>query len=140
LSLWDDSTEVDEMLGPEGPAAEIWALLLSDEVPGFGTARTNKLLGRKRPHLFPVWDSVLQNALAPPKLHLWPSMRQALRGDAGRARLELLTEMRAEVGLPKALSPLRVLDVIVWMRNHGADQVDAHRHLYGQLAPGVNGA
>lgn len=134
--LWDESDAVDEAISKGGAANELWSLLLSSAFRGLGEARVNKLLARKRPNLLPVWDSVIQEALAPPRRGFWRPMRSALVGDDGRRRLCKIEELRTSADLSADLSPLRILDVVVWMRNHGAAQVEAHRHLHKRITPG----
>lgn len=137
LCLWDHDSGVDDAIAAEGPAAQIWQILRSSEVYDFGWVSANKLLGRKRPHLLPVWDNVLNDALTPGDEPLWRPMREALRADGCR-RVERLTDLRRAAGLSPALSLLRVLDAVVWMRNKGAGQVEAHRHLFDPILPAAN--
>lgn len=112
-SLWDDDG-VDELLALDGPARALWAL--AESLPGFGETRSNKLLARKRPHLFPVWDEVVQTALSPPIRNFWIPLRSALR-ENDNARVTRLLEIRQKAGLSEHISPLRVLDVIVWVQS-----------------------
>lgn len=135
LRLWDESDAVDEAISKGGAADDLWNLLLSNAFPGFGEARVNKLLARKRPNLLPVWDSVIQAALAPPRRGFWRPIRSALVGDDGRRRLRQIEKLRSSADLAADLSPLRILDVVVWMRNHGAAQVEAHHHLDQPITP-----
>lgn len=82
---------------------------------GIGPVVASKLLSRKRPRLVPVIDSVVLIALGQPGGG-YKTTRRALarwlRDDAAlRDRLFQLAS-----GLPGGVSPLRALDVAVWMR------------------------
>ena len=88
-----------------------WTLL--EEPHGMGWVITNKLLARKRPRLIPVYDGVVRCAFGKPD-GLW-SLLLTLFAD-GRLE-ESLTHVRSTAGVPETVTPLRVLDVIVWMRH-----------------------
>ena len=120
IALWD--CDAERLIGQSGPGERLWNRIR--EVPGFGDTRTNKLLARKRPELFPVWDKVIQKALNPPKHDFWRPLRDALVED-GMHRVERLRTLRGLAGIDD-VSLLRVLDVVIWMRNHGARQVCRH--------------
>lgn len=82
----------------------------------------SKLLARKRPHLVPIRDQhVLAGLLG--EGHdgrLTRPLRDALAAEAEvRGRLE---KLRTEAG-DTTLSLLRVLDIVVWMRVHGANSL-----------------
>ena len=68
-----------EHLVNDSPADRAWRLLKLEADTGFVTA--GKLMARKRPHLIPVYDSVVRCALEEPK-HVWLSL-QAVLSDAG---------------------------------------------------------
>ncbi|ANS31121.1 hypothetical protein R1CP_32490 [Rhodococcus opacus] len=75
--------------------------------------KATKLIARKRPRLYPIWDSVVSQVLGTERAHLNP-VREALRADAGALHRRLLS-IREEAGLPEEISALRVFDVIAWM-------------------------
>lgn len=90
-----------------------WDLL--EEPHGMGWVITNKLLARKRPRLVPVYDRVVRCAYGRPD-GLW-NWLFAMFAD-GDARLnDRLLAAREVAGVSPAVSALRVLDVIVWMRH-----------------------
>ncbi|MFC9839742.1 DUF6308 family protein [Rhodococcus sp. NPDC127530] len=93
----------------------LWAL------PGIGQTKATKLIARKRPRLYPIWDSVVSQVLGTERSHLNP-VREALRADGGALHHRLLS-LREEAGLPEEISALRVFDVIAWMdgKNRGLD-------------------
>lgn len=78
----------------------------------------HKLLARKRPHLLPVYDSVLRDALQGSTRAFWLPLRNELLQQGG-ALVDRLAQLRDDAGLPPETPLLRVLDVAVWMRNFG---------------------
>jgi len=111
VPLWDN--EAEELIKDDGPADSVWHLLESQDGVGWVTA--GKLLARERPALIPVYDDVVRCAFDRPK-EIWKALRDALRQDDGsfRAELEKLSK-RAEI--PAGITPLRALDVALWMRH-----------------------
>ena len=83
-------------------------------VPGIGITIATKLIARKRPRLYPIWDTVVTKALDTQDAHLIP-IHAALRGNNQlRARL---VQARAAADLPEHISELRILDVLAWMQD-----------------------
>jgi hypothetical protein len=66
-----------------------------------------KLLAHKRPHLLPVYDQVVQDALQPHQDGFWVPLLGVAQGKGHRGPLE---ELRAGLGRPD-ISLLRILDV-----------------------------
>lgn len=100
-----------DLLAPTSHADIAWTLL--QEPHGMGWVITNKLLARKRPALIPVYDGVVKCAFGNPS-GFW----SLLLGMFADGRLEeSLSRVRAIAGVPDTVTPLRVLDVIVWMRH-----------------------
>lgn len=90
-----------------------------DSIYGIGHVTRSKLLARKRPHLVPIRDQHVLLALAD-RDHgpFTQPLRDALAsGEELIARLQELRQERMHLSL------LRVLDIIVWMRAHGAASV-----------------
>ncbi|RYF87837.1 MAG: hypothetical protein EON95_21265 [Caulobacteraceae bacterium] len=106
-----DLVDEPDPLTPGWPAWDLetalWAL------PGIGRTKATKLIARKRPRLYPIWDSVVSQVLGTERSHLNP-VREALRADDG-ALHNRLESLRGEAGLPEEISALRVFDVIAWM-------------------------
>ena len=115
LTLVDD--DAPAILDDSGPAAELWSVVR--KVDGFGPTRTSKLLARKRPRLIPVFDSVVaaELGLKGPLDH-WTVMRDLVTQDEG-ALWQRAERIRAEVGLDDAVTPLRIIDIVLW--RHGKD-------------------
>lgn len=112
-----DVTIADEdaadLLMDGGPADTAWHLL--EEPDGMGWVTAGKLLARKRPHLIPVYDSVVRCAYGhPPKFWTW--LQPLFATNEGLLNSRLVT-VRDKAGVPAEVSPLRVLDVIVWMHH-----------------------
>ncbi|MYR07381.1 hypothetical protein GTV32_14160 [Gordonia sp. SID5947] len=88
------------------------------EVAGIGLTIATKLIARKRPRLYPIWDTVVSEVLGTRGgPHLVP-IHSALRTDPDLRRRIVAARKRAE--LPDTISELRVLDVIAWMQHQGS--------------------
>ncbi|MFW7414098.1 DUF6308 family protein [Demequina sp. SO4-18] len=98
-------------------ASELWRVIRT--VPGFGPTRTSKLLARKRPLLIPIYDSVIAAELGlSSSLNHWHTMRDLVTREDG-AFYRRAARLREEAGLSPSISPLRVIDIILW--RHGKD-------------------
>lgn len=101
------------------PPWELWRTVFT--VPGFGAVSTSKLLARKRPHLFPIYDSVVAKALGiSGDGNHWDVMVDIFEDEARRGHIEKLRE-HSDAPVQE-LSLLRIFDIVVWME---------HRHLAG---------
>jgi hypothetical protein len=102
-----------DLLAAGGPADVAWSLLEQSRNMGWVTA--GKLLARKRPYLVPVYDNVVRCAFGrPAKPWKWLHDRFA---ESGGVLAERLAAVREAAGVSPSVSPLRVLDVLVWMRH-----------------------
>ncbi|MEV4656822.1 DUF6308 family protein [Micromonospora sp. NPDC049301] len=111
VSLADD--EALQYITDGGPADQAWHLLKNNGGVGWVTA--GKLLARKRPCLVPVYDEVVRCAYRTGG-GFWSCLHERLREDGG-VLVDRLTRLRAEAELPPEITPLRVLDVVFWMRH-----------------------
>jgi Family of unknown function (DUF6308) len=111
VNLWN--AEAKGLIEKGGPADGLWRLLEKQDGAGWVTA--GKLLARKRPALIPVYDNVVRCAFGWPQ-NIWTALRDALRQDDGGFRAAL-DDVRQRAGLPRQVTPLRVLDVAIWMRH-----------------------
>ncbi len=103
------------LIGPAGPAEAAWQLLEQQYDLGYVTA--GKLLARKRPELIPVWDRVVRCAMGyPPPQAVWQWFHERMSADNG-ALTQALIAVRDTAGVTASVTPLRTLDVIVWMRH-----------------------
>ena len=76
-------------------------------LPGIAQTKATKLIARKRPRLYPIWDSVVSQVLGTARAHLNP-VREALRADDGALHHRLLS---IRGGVPMVfVKPLRGLD------------------------------
>ncbi|MGF7124790.1 DUF6308 family protein [Rhodococcus sp. TAF43] len=103
--------EADEMT-PESPAWRLETALWT--VPSVGRTVASKLIARKRPRLYPIYDRVVGEVLDTKKAHLNP-VRQALR-DNDRELHNRLVALRERAELPAAVPAIRILDVLAWMQ------------------------
>jgi hypothetical protein len=111
VPLWSD--DAASLVEKGGPADSLWQLL--DDQEGVGWVTAGKLLARKRPSLIPVYDHVVRCAVGRPE-DFWTALRNALRHDDGRLLADV-TELIHAAELPPAVTPLRALDVTVWMHH-----------------------
>ena len=103
------------LISEESPAWKLWEQIGS--IRGMGPVLTDKLLARKRPHLLPVYDSVVKAAIQRNRNRYWLPIWNELRAGDG-ALVGHLQRIRSLSGLAaQDASLLRVLDVAIWMRN-----------------------
>ncbi|MEU2169569.1 DUF6308 family protein [Micromonospora chersina] len=107
------SAEASPLIDRRGPADRAWRLLKNAD--GIGWVVAGKLLARKRPKLVPVYDEVVSCAFRTRK-GFWCWLHGMLT-EENKVLAERLTRLRRRAGLPDAISLLRVLDVVVWMRH-----------------------
>ncbi|BDC70200.1 DUF6308 family protein [Prescottella equi] len=107
----DLADEADE-LTPESPVCRLEAALWT--VPSIGRTVASKLIARKRPRLFPIYDRVIGEVLDTKQAHL-ESVRTALRADDGALQRRLVS-LRERAGLDEAVPALRILTVLAWMQ------------------------
>ncbi|QOW00163.1 DUF6308 family protein [Rhodococcus pyridinivorans] len=111
----DLADEEDEMT----PTSPVWQLEEAlRTVPSVGRTTASKLIARKRPRLYPIYDTVVADVLRTERAYLEPT-RSALRADGRRLHTRLLA-IRDTAGLESTISAVRVLDMIAWM--HGKNR------------------
>lgn len=88
-------------------------------IPGIGRTTASKLLARKRPHLVPIFDSVVERELSLHNQQLWAPLHAWLTADGGMNQ-KRLQDLHERAGLDAQVSTLRVFDVLTWMtgRDH----------------------
>lgn len=113
VDLWDAPADA---VAPGSPADQLWRLL--EQLPGSGWVTAGKLMARKRPRLIPVYDRVVKAALGRPARDgtWWQDLREVLCSDP--SLVTRLSELRDAASLAE-VSLLRVLDVAIWMKEHG---------------------
>jgi Family of unknown function (DUF6308) len=113
----------------DSPADQAWRLL--EQQPGSGFVTAGKLMARKRPHLIPVYDSVVRCALEAPD-QFWQILNSILADERTGIRRRL-ADLRATCRVPVEVGELRVLDVVVWKGHR-----ESHQRT-GCIAPGTTG-
>ncbi len=109
-----ESLAVDEIGDTWTPRVLFRELL---DIPGIGATTASKLLARKRPHLVPVYDTVVDHELSLVKGRLWRPLHAWLVADE-HANARHLGRVRDRAGVPD-VSILRVFDVLAWMTGRG---------------------
>lgn len=103
--------EFEQHLGPDSSAMQLWRILRSYK--GIGATRASKLMARKRPHLIPIRDSVIQRvADFDRRDDDWLLWWEALTQDD---ELEHRAQELRDAAQRQHLSTLRTLDVLLWM-------------------------
>lgn len=97
---------------PESPVCRLETALWT--VPSIGRTVASKLIARKRPRLFPIYDRVIGEVLDTKQAHLDP-VRRALRANDGDLHRRLVS-LREQAGLDDAVPALRILTVLAWMQ------------------------
>lgn len=115
--------QFSQFLDCGSPADEIWQLLRQKaDLWGIGQTTASKILARKRPHLVPIYDSVVAEQIGMSGSRgQWRIWWEAFQGEEGRRFAERLEAIRAESG-QFHLSLLRVLDIVLWMEGRGAEK------------------
>ncbi|WP_137722788.1 DUF6308 family protein [Prescottella subtropica] len=107
-----DLVDEPDELTPDWPAWQLETALWT--IPSIGRTVASKLIARKRPRLYPIYDRVVGEVLGTKQAHLEP-VRQALRAD-DRALHRRLVALHDQAGLPDTIPALRILDVLAWMQ------------------------
>ena len=110
VDLYDP--DAGDLVAADSAASTLWTLI--ERLDGIGWVTAGKLLARKRPRLIPVYDSVVKDALQPNDDRFWSPLHAELQDPVLVSRLD---EIRSTAGVGSDISLLRVLDVVVWMRN-----------------------
>lgn len=100
----------------DAPASALWSLLRQrEDTWGIGPTTASKILARKRPHLVPIYDSVIADQVGIPNADdQWKIWFEAFQGVAGKVFADHLRSIRKDSGQDH-LSLLRVLDIVLWM-------------------------
>jgi len=85
---------------------------------GMGETKTSKLIATKRPNLFPIFDRHVARALNINEKDYWLPWQKFLTSENGEGCIEKARGFASELHIV-GVSDLRLLDVIVWMREHG---------------------
>lgn len=113
VDLWE-ADERDVAAG--SPADDLWHRL--ESIDGIGWVTAGKLLARKRPRLIPVYDDVVRKALGRKEKDGWWLPLHAVLSENPNL-IKSLQELRSQAELDDDVSLLRILDVCIWMAEHG---------------------
>lgn len=114
--------EFESHLGPESPAQQLWDLLTGKHSYswGIGATTASKIMARKRPRLIPITDTLVANLVGRTG-NYWLQWHTALTDGSGLP--DRLAAIRAKARIEQQPSPLRVLDIVLWMHARAADNV-----------------
>lgn len=120
--LDDDGHELH--FGRDSAALKLWNLLRQNggDRWGIGPTTASKIMARKRPHLVPIYDSVVAEITGmTSKTNQWDMWRAAFNAeDSPGSKLQDRLETIRELGGQPHLSLLRVLDIVLWMEGLGS--------------------
>ena len=103
---------------PLTPESPLWRLETAlRDIHGVGRTMASKLIARKRPRLFPIYDDVVGRELGTKTAHLEP-VRFSLHARNGELH-DRLSDLRDRAGLNDAVPAVRILDVLAWMQGKG---------------------
>jgi hypothetical protein len=122
LEIWDNRAD----LSKSSPAWYLWRAVKDHK--GVGRTTASKLLAAKRPHLFPIYDSVVSAALGIGRSDDWQLWQTFLRSDKAEPSKAAVQQLHNETSGSEHLSTLRTLDIIIWMRVHGYKSVQRLSH------------
>lgn len=131
IMLGDRNAELNRLLAAVGPDRDlvderaavtpdspVWRLETGlREIHGIGRIVASKLIARKRPRLYPVYDDVVGRQLGTKAAHVEP-VRLALRAGDGELHRRLV-DLRERAGLDESVPAVRILDVLAWMQGKG---------------------
>lgn len=110
-----DESSFNDHLGPDSLAHTLWDLLRRnaefDSRWDVGPTIASKIMARKRPHLIPIEDSVVNRVIGRGKQNSWRLWWEALVADEYLE--ERASEVREHISRPQ-LSTLRTLDIVLW--------------------------
>lgn len=112
-----DRAEYDEHLGPGSAGKKLWDLLRGNEGYRWDVGHTtaSKIMARKRPKLFPIFDSYVGPMMGHANANgQWETWWQAFQSDGKTLgpRLDRILELS---DVPNTPSRLRVMDVVLWL-------------------------
>jgi hypothetical protein len=106
----------DADLSKGSHAWNLWNKIHS--LSGVGETMASKLLAAKRPLLFPIYDQHVAKALQLSPNAYWQPWQTFMRSEDGRRAVTIVKHLAKNLDRPD-ISPLRLLDIVVWMREHG---------------------
>lgn len=119
-----------DLADEQGPLPDDWPARRLEkalrEIHGVSKVTATKLIARKRPRLFPIFDTVVKSRLAPDTVFLDTVHAELSTNEQLRDRI---SRVRRDAALPDTISSLRILDVVSWMegRHPELDTYEAPR-------------
>lgn len=110
------SSEFSQFLGQDSAAQELWHVLRGRDTGRWGVGRTkaSKMMARKRPHLIPIYDSVVAPLMGLKKSdNQWLTWYGAFTEDPGLQ--QRLRKIKKASEVEELISDLRVMDILLWM-------------------------
>lgn len=111
----------------DSPGHRLWRLLRGQDIGvklKVGPVITSKLLARKRPHLVPIYDRHIGEAMGlGSSEHHWVAMHELM---SSPELVERLTRIRSAAGI-ESIPLLRVFDVATWHAKSQKDPADASK-------------
>lgn len=128
-ALLGETSGADYIWEFDGPVDSSWSLwrletlLTSRRVRGIGPTRASKLIARKRPHLYPIYDKVVRDLIwsdgMPDGSSFLGTVHQVFQ-DTGLQKF--LGDAREGAQIPERVPLLRIFDVLAWMQGKGPKQ------------------
>lgn len=114
FSIWGNPESLES--GSEG-----WQLeALLRRLEGIARTKSSKLMAAKRPDLFPVFDQYVGGALYDTKeSNFWAPWVRYISEGKGDDLLKAAIDARDGAAWAANVKPLRVIDIVVWMRSYG---------------------
>lgn len=108
--------EFESTFGKDSAATELWHVLRGRDTGRWGVGQTiaSKIMARKRPHLIPIYDSVVAPLMGLKNAdNQWKAWHLTFIENPGLPqRLQLI---RDRSGIEEPLADLRIMDIILWM-------------------------
>lgn len=105
-----------KIFGEDSAAMELWHVLRGRDTGRWGVGRTkaSKIMARKRPHLIPIYDSVVAPLMGLKKSDdQWITWHGAFLENPGLP--QRLQQIRDKSGIQEPISDLRAMDIVLWM-------------------------
>lgn len=117
--------DIDKKLSIESPMADLtkgstaWKLWKEiHNLWGVGETKASKILAAKRPLLFPIYDQHVAKALQLSPDDYWQPWQRFMSSENGHKATKIVKQMADSLDKPN-LSPLRLIDIVIWMQQHG---------------------
>ena len=103
-----------------------------NELVGLGRTITSKILAAKRPGLIPIYDQHVAAYLGFSNEDYWNPWREFMQSPEGIGCGNRVSELATNLGVNN-ISHLRLLDVVIWMKQYGHKQIDPELVRQGKM-------